>query len=210
MADTKVADLTASSGLANADLFYTVKDPAGTPLDRKLTGLQLRAGTVLARFLPMSKCGPATLYATLDTIAGASTPAESVPVLDFDDTTVEYADFYGYMPLSYGGGGVTITFIHSAAANTGVFGINAAFRLVEDDGEDLDTTAFTYDYNEVAATVANVVGKAAYDTLAFTDGADMDSVTAGSYFILRVKRNTSVASDATGDCSIHKIVIRET
>ncbi len=170
----------------------------------------MASGDTLLILTPMGNTPPATLYATLDTITGTSTPAESIPVLDFDDTTVEYADFYAVLPRNYSGSGVTLMFYHSAAANTGVFGINAAFRAVPDDTEDLDTTAQTYDYNEVAATVAGTIGEVAYDTLAFTDGADMDSVTAGTYFILRIKRNTSVASDATGDCSLHAIEIKET
>lgn len=171
----------------------------------------MASGDTLLILTPLHNVPPATLYATLDTMVGTSTPVESVPVLDFDDTTVEYADFYAVMPRNYSAAtGVTLTFYHSCAAATGVFGINAAFRRVADDAEDLDTTAQTYDYNEVAATVASAIGEVAYDTLAFTAGADMDSVVAGDYFILRVKRNTSVASDATGDCSIHAIEIKET
>lgn len=170
----------------------------------------MASGDTLLILTPLHNTPPATLFATLDMMVGASTPAENVPVLDFDDTTVEYADFYCVMPRTYSGGGVTLTFYHSAAATSGVFGINAAFRRVADDVEDLDTTAQTYDYNEVAATVASAAGEVAYDTLAFTDGADMDSVVAGDYFILRIKRNTSVSSDATGDCSINAIEIKET
>jgi len=170
----------------------------------------MASGNTLLILTPQSSTPTATLGATLDTMAGTSTPVESVPVLDFDDTTVEYADFYCVMPSAYAGGGITLTFFHSAAAATGVAGWNAAFRRVADDAEDLDTTAQTYDYNEVAATVAGTIGEVAYDTLAFTDGADMDSVAVNEYFILRVKRNTSVASDATGDCSLHAILVKET
>lgn len=166
---------------------------------------------LLCALFPQDNTPPATLYATLDTMVGASTPAEAVPVLDFDDTTVEYADFYCYMPAHYAGGGVTLTFVWSAAAatNNGVWA--AAFRRVEDDGEDLDTTAFTYDYNTTAdLTPPSVVGEVAYDTLAFTSGADMDSVTAGDYFILRVKRPAPSGTKITGDCSIHAIIVKET
>jgi len=37
MADTELADLTEATTLAAGDLLYTVIDPAGTPLDRKVT-----------------------------------------------------------------------------------------------------------------------------------------------------------------------------
>ena len=145
-------------------------------------------------------------------MVGTSTPVENIPVLDFDDTTVEYADFYCVMPSTYAGGGVTVTFVWSTVETASVFcAWAAAFRRVADDAEDLDTTAQTYDYNTSAdLTPASVVGEVAYDTLAFTDGADMDSVVAGDYFIFRVKRVAPGGADITGDCSIHAIVIKET
>jgi hypothetical protein len=144
-------------------------------------------------------------------MVGTSTPVENIPVLDFDDTTVEYADFYCVMPSHYGGGGVTLTIVWSAAEASNVAAWSIAFRRVADDAEDLDTTAQTYDYNETAdLTAPSVIGEVAYDTLAFTDGADMDSVTANDYFILRVSRTAPTGTDITGDCSIHAIHIKET
>lgn len=171
----------------------------------------MASGDTLAVFHPADNTPPATVYATLDTITGASTPAEAVPVLDFDDTTVEYADFYGVFPNHYANGGVTLTFVWSAAAATNNGAWAAAFRLIDDDNEDLDTTAFTYDYNQTAdLTPPSAVGEVAYDTLAFTNGADMDSVIANKYFILRVKRPAPSGTKITGDCSIHAIIVKET
>jgi hypothetical protein len=171
----------------------------------------MASGATLLILTPQNNVPPATLYATFDVMVGTSTPVESIPVLDFDDTTVEYADFYGVMPNNYTGGGVTITFIWSGAQNTNNGAWAAAFRRITDDAVDLDTTAFTYDYNQTAdLTPANVVGEVAYDTLTFTDGADMDSVVAGDYFILRIKRPAPSGTKITGDCSIHAITIKET
>lgn len=171
----------------------------------------MASGDTLLILSPLDNVPPATIYATLDFMVGTSTPAENVPVLDFDDTTVEYADFYCVMPANYASGGITVTFYWSAAQNTNNGVWAAAFRRVADDAEDLDTTAQTYDYNTTAdLTPANVVGEVAYDTLTFTDGADMDSVTANDYFIFRVKRPAPVGTKITGDCSIHMIKIAET
>lgn len=36
MADSELADLTATTTLATGDIFYVVRDPAGTPVDRKI------------------------------------------------------------------------------------------------------------------------------------------------------------------------------
>lgn len=43
MADQKISDLTAAAAVADTDIFYGVKDPGGTPLDRKFTVAQLKA-----------------------------------------------------------------------------------------------------------------------------------------------------------------------
>lgn len=171
----------------------------------------MATGNTLLILTPLDNTPPATIYATLDTVVGTSTPVEAIPVLDFDDTTVEYADFYCVMPSHYAGGGVTLTFVWSAAAATNNGAWAAAFRRVQDDAEDLDTTAQTYDYNQTAdLTPPSAVGEVAYDTLAFTDGADMDSVAVNEYFILRVKRPAPSGTKITGDCSIHAIIVKET
>lgn len=173
----------------------------------------MASGDTLVTFTPLDNTPPATAYATFDTMTGASTPAEAIPVLDFDDTTQEYADFYAVMPASYAGGGVTITVGYSAAeASTDVVDWEAAFRRVADDAEDLDTTAHTYDFNGSVDTAPSAVGEVAYASITFTDGADMDSVTAGDYFVLRVTRDPTPDSgtDVTGDASIHFIRISET
>ncbi len=172
----------------------------------------MASGDTLITLSPLDNVPPATVYATFDTMVGTSSPVESVPVLDFDDTTAEYADFYCMLPRNYNGGGVTITFAWSAAATTNTAVWRAAFRRVQDDAEDLDTTAQTYDYNTTGAlTPASAVGEVAYDTLTFTDGADMDSVAVGEYFILRVGRAPADGNDTlVGDASIHAIEIKET
>lgn len=172
----------------------------------------MATGNTLIQLFPTDNSPPTTLYATLDFILGTSAPAEAVPVLDFDDTTVEYADFYCRMPSHYAGGGITLTIGWSCAQATNNAVWAAALRRVADDAEDLDTTVQTYDYNQSASlTPASAVGEVAYDTIAFTSGADMDSVAAGDYFILRVRRDRGDAGDTVvGDCSIHFIEIRET
>lgn len=173
----------------------------------------MASGDSLLILTPNSATLPNTAFATPNLITGASTPAELIPVLDFDDTTQEYADFYCVMPEHYDGGGITMTVVFSAdEIATDVVEWQAAFRRVADDAEDLDTTTHTYAYNAVVATAPSVVGEVAYDDITFTDGADMDSVVAGDYFILRVTRDPtpSTGTDVTGDASLHAIHIKET
>lgn len=151
----------------------------------------MASGAPLFDFVPMSVSGPATTAAQLDTIAGTSSPAESFPVLAFDTTTVEYADFVGRLPENYGGGGITLKIMSGANTTTGTLQWAAAFRRIVDDAEDIDTSAHTYDYNTVnIGTLPSAVGEFGYDNITFTDGADMDSLAAGERFILRIRRDT--------------------
>jgi hypothetical protein len=173
----------------------------------------LASGNTLLIFTPTSPSGPGgTTTAQMDWLVGTSTPAESVPVLAFDSATVEYADFHSVLPAAYAGGGLTLTFAHGANTATGGVAYEAAFRRIESDLDDLDTTAFTYDYNTVAiATLPSAVGEVIYSNLTFTNGADMDSLAAGEAFILRVRRATANATDtAAADSYIHRIIIKET
>jgi len=100
----------------------------------------------------------------------------------------------------YGGGGLTFTRPYSmSSATSGQVRIELAIRRMNDDAEDIDA-AHTYDYNGVSDTVPSAAGELSYPTVAFTDGADMDSLAEGELFILREYRDHDHAADtATGD-----------
>lgn len=155
---------------------------------------------------------PGSTFAQYDTRAGGSTPAETYPVADFQDTADEFLDFVGVLQ-GYAGGGVTLTIKWSAtSATTGDVVWGAAFRRLADDAEDADTS-HTYDFNTVTATTASVSGEVDYTTITFTDGADMDSVADGELFILRIARDANNGSDTmTGDAELwmDALVLRET
>jgi hypothetical protein len=174
----------------------------------------MASGNTLAIFRAQDCQPPATAFAQFDTIAGASTPAESIPVLEFEDGTAtsgEYADFYGVLPRTYGGGGLTLTIYWLSSATTGNCVWKAAFRRIADDAEDLDTTAHTYDYNSVTATTANAAGELDYAAITFTDGADMDSLAVGEAFILRIFRDGDDGGDTlSGDAGLFAVEIKET
>lgn len=154
---------------------------------------------------------PAANFATPDTRAGGSTPAESTIVYDFDDTTVEYLDFLVQLQ-GYDGGGLTIGHeVAMTSATTAEVIFSDAVRRIVRDGEDLDTS-HTYDYNDSSAiTVANVAGETVNVPVTFTNGADMDSWADGEYAIVRVRRFASDGGDdATGDAELLGITIKET
>ena len=153
-----------------------------------------------------------TLAATFATLLGTSTPTENFPIWVFDEDTSWYMDFHCRLTENYDGGGITVGIMYSMAGVTsGVVRWAAAVRRVNDDGEDLDTTAHTYVYNVVDATVAGTVGEVDYTTITFTDGADMDSLAAGEMFILRIQRDADATEDtATDVAQLHRVHMFET
>jgi len=167
--------------------------------------------------LPNNASGPATIFATLDTITGGnSTAAELTTVLDFAADASEYADFKIALFPSYSGGGLTVTIIFSMTsdATEATSGVRweVAFRRINDDAEEIDaTTDHTYAFNGVTAMVPSEIGEVSYDDITFTDGADMDSLAAGEMAILRIYRDHDHADDdASGDAELHMIIVKET
>ncbi len=171
----------------------------------------MASGNPLFTFLPDDNTPPGTLHASKGWIVGASTPAENFPVLAFNDTIIQYADFHFVLPNHYGGGGITLQFAWAAAAatNNGVWA--AAFRRIADDADDLDTTAHTYVYQTTAdLTPPSVVGEVVYDDLVFTDGAQIDNLLVNEQFVLRVKRPAPSGTKITGDQRLLSVAGRET
>lgn len=152
----------------------------------------------------------ATVYATMDSRPGASTPAEASMVLDFDTTTAEYVD-YKCVLIGYDGGGLTFTIPYSAStATSGVCRWAIGIRRIQDDAEDMDA-AHTYDYNAVDDTTASLSGELSYPTLAFTNGADMDSWADGELAIVRLRRDVGSANDTmAGDAELWGLIGKET
>lgn len=172
----------------------------------------MATGDPLLQLSAQASSPPATLGAQFDVIVGTSTPVEYFPVLAFDAGTIEYADFHGLvLPSNYGGGGITIYLKWSSTQTTNATVWGAAIRRIQDDAEDLDTTAHTYDYNDVTATTASAAGEVDYTSIAFTSGADMDSLAAEEAFSIRIRRNATSGSDnMTGDAYLHSLYIEET
>lgn len=160
--------------------------------------------------LILGEMPPGASAAALTARVGGSTPAESVLVWAFDAATAEYLDLK-VMLDGYDGGGLTVTLIWSAATATSgnvVWGV--AIRAMPDDAENIGTS-HTYDYNAVTAGAPSASGEVAYDTITFTNGADMDSWADGQAAVVRVRRDAANGSDTmTGDAELWGVVIRET
>jgi hypothetical protein len=130
--------------------------------------------------------------------------------LDFDASTNESAVFTLLMPRHYGGGGVTVYIHYSmSSAVSGDIDWDVAFERIGDQQQDVDSDGFAAVNSVDDTTVPGTSGLVDVVSIAFTDGADMDSVAAGELFRLKITRDA--ASDtATGDAELHGIEIKET
>lgn len=155
---------------------------------------------------------PGSSFATPVVIVGGATPAEHIPAWAFDASSAEYLDFLCRLD-GYAGGGLTLTLPWAAAsATSGAVVWGAAIRRIQDDAEDLDSTAHSYDFNNASAdTAPSALKEVSYPTITFTDGADMDSWASGELAIVRVRRNPADAGDdMAGDAYLLAMVGSET
>lgn len=158
----------------------------------------------MAVFTPLSNEPPASVFATYDT-------RNSVPVLDFDDGTDEHAVFGGVLPANYAGGGLTVTLVWMAtSATTGDVVWNGAIEAHPDDTFDIDADGFAT-ANATTGTTASLSGEQQYTDIAFTAGAQMDSLAAGESFRIKITRDANAAGDTmVGDAELMRVVIKET
>lgn len=169
-------------------------DPTGTPLDGYISIDDARHYINPGRVRVLKAMPPAASAATIDYRAGGSSPGEQVLVWDFDSAAIEYMDFLCVLE-HYNGNGLTFTLPWSSdGATTGDVIWGVAIRRMQDDAEDIDTSQ-TYDFNSVTDTTASASGELSYPTIAFTDGADMDSWANGELAIVRVRRHADQAGD---------------
>lgn len=162
----------------------------------------MASGDSLCTFFPTDNEYTGANCATIDTRNGH-------PCLDFDTTTQETAIFTGIMPRNYAGGGVTV-YVYSAltSATTGTVGWDLAFELMTDGTLDIDADSFATAQTVTASTVPGTSGIVHEQSLNISNGANMDSVTAGDMFRLRIRRD--VANDtASGDAELLGIEIKE-
>ncbi len=163
----------------------------------------MAAGDTLILFGPLNNEPPASNYATLDM-------RNYHPCLDFDATTNESAVFSGVMPRHYAGGGVTV-YLHYAmsSAVTDTVDWDVAFERIGDQKQDIDADSFAEVNSVDNTTVPDTSGLVDVVSIAFTNGADMDSVAAGEAFRLKVTRDAA-SDDAAGDEELIAVEIRET
>ena len=165
----------------------------------------MASGDTLYIWSALNNEPPSSSYATLDI-------RNSRPVLDFDADSDEEAVFSGIMPQAYAATtGVTV-YLHTATNSTGgnvVWTVD--FERVGDEVLDTDSDSFTGSPGSATVAAPSTAGAITIDSIARTDGAQMDSVAAGEYFRVKVSRDANHASDTnTGDAQLFLVEMRET
>lgn len=164
----------------------------------------MASGNTLLIFHPYNNEPPSTNYATFDT-------RNQHPVLDFDAATDEAAVFTAIMPRHYAGGGVTVYLHVTDTADTNT--AHASYWDVSFErmtAQDIDSDSFA----AVQSTHVHPNGTSGIPvvaSIAFTDGAQMDSVAAGELFRLKVSRDANNGSDDwDSDAELLAVEIKET
>ena len=159
---------------------------------------------------PLNSTPPATLNATFDTIADASTPVGIIPVLDFDTTTAEWAHWFLTMPSHYDGGGLTISWKGGTDADdTGTLILDMRMVVIAD--ATILTGDLTMDGAHTGITdtpPTTPINKLNYSTTGTISHANAGSPSAGDRLGFSCVRD--VADNNGGDLQLAEILILET
>ena len=165
----------------------------------------MASGDTLLVFTPMNNEPPAAAFATLDSRNGSL-------VLDFDATADEEAVFsFPALPRHYDGGGITANAkCMMTSATSGNVVLQGAF---ERGNTDRDADSFASFVSSGAVAVNATSGIPFNVPIAFTDGAQIDSLAVGEPLRFKLRRDaddTSATDSATGDLELLGIELQET
>ena len=173
----------------------------------------MASGDSLWVLYPQDQVGPATLFATKDVVADASTPVFDHLVLDFDGAADEHADFELEVPSHYAGGGFTWDYEY-AMDGTDIDIVELELRMLDlvdatsvlsaDLGIDTQTASAIQD--TPANATANEVNKTATGALSH---ANAGSPAVGALMLVRITRDVSVATN-TDDLQLLSVHVTET
>ena len=174
----------------------------------------MASGDTLFILTPQAYTPPASNYATLDTVADASTPNMSIPVLDFDGSADESADWYVTVPSHYAGGGFTFSYTYAMSSTSGSHtAIEIEFRIFTfADASSILTADLGMD-GRTAVNIADDPSANANEFNITTTGnlshGNAGSPAVGAFIIIRATRDVSYASN-TNDLQLLAVHVKET
>lgn len=195
---------------SDGDLWY---DSSANELTARINGANVALGAggggggteFELLLMPTSNEPPASNPATPDL-------RNNRPVLDFDAATDESAVFTRVLPAGYGGGGLTLeTYWACTSATSGDFRVEAAIERTDASSLDIDADSFA-SANNAGGACPGTSGQVVKVTIAFTSGAQMDSLAAGEVFRVKVSRDANGdtgTDDAAGDVEYVGGILKE-
>lgn len=178
----------------------------------------MASGDTLFILTPQAYTPPATLYATLDTVADSSTPNMTIPVLDFDGGSQnESADWYVTVPSHYAGGGFTFSYTYAMSSTDGD-AVEIEFRIFTfadassiltadlriDDPPSLTNVISLADDPSANANEFNITS-----STAAISHSNAGSPAVGAFMIIRATRDFDHASNAN-DLQLLAVHVKET
>lgn len=165
----------------------------------------MASGDVLARWEASDGKPPTTAFASL-------VRRNNHLVAAFDAATDEALDFTSFL-RGYTALGMTVRIAWTSdTAITGNVIWDGSFEAHADDAAagDLDADSFAA-VQSVTVAAPSAAGEVVYDEIAFTNGAQIDSIATGEWFRFRLNRDANNASDTmAGDAHLVAVEIRET
>lgn len=197
------------SSLADGDIFY---DSTASALKARINGSTVSLGAgggggggggtlTLKRWIATDNQPPASNYATFNT-------RNSIAILQFDASTAESAVFVGIVPEGADfTTGITVRIIWTAtSATSGDVIWTSAF---ERSNTDLDSDSFATGVDSSAATTNGTSGIVTVTSINHS-GSDIDGMTAGDLFRLKITRKAADSGDTmTGDAEIIAVEIQQ-
>ena len=175
----------------------------------------MASGDTLFFLTPLAYTPPAANYATLDTISDGSTPAATIPVLDFDGAADEFADWIVVVPNHYSDTtGFTFQYTYAmSGSDTDLVDLEFSVALLGDTeiataDQGLDTaTPVSIQDTPVVSVTANKIAVSPAGALA--KGDFEGTVAAGSTIIIRCQRDEGAAEN-TDDLQLISVHVTET
>lgn len=164
----------------------------------------MASGQTLLVFNARSGVPPTSAFATLDA-------RNNHTVLDFDAAVDESITFETLLPRNYAGGGITALLVWAAStATSGNVRWLGAFERHQDETTDLDSDSFATAQG-VTAAAPTTNGAPQYSEIAFTNGAQIDSLAVGESLRFKVTREATNGVDTmVGDAELLRVELRET
>lgn len=165
----------------------------------------MASGDTLSRFDAVSGRPTASNAATLF----SRNTTDPHDVLNFDATTNQSTLFRDVLDRAYAGSGLTVYIHYSmASAETGTVEWDVEFERIGDQQQDTDTSSFAT-AQSLSETVPGTAGLVSIMAIAFTNGAQIDSIAVGEIFRIRVTRD-AVTDSAALNAELHFVEIKET